>query len=60
MYCDECGFKNKKEAKFCKQCGARLIDEESLKIEESSPKVLEGEFDITSDTLKISQKELLE
>lgn len=60
MYCDECGFKNKKEAKFCKQCGARLIDEESLKIEESSSKVLEREFDITSDTLKISQKELLE
>ena len=27
MFCDECGFKNKETAKFCKKCGASLEEE---------------------------------
>lgn len=34
MYCDECGYKNKESAKFCKKCGASLEEENNVKKED--------------------------
>ena len=31
MYCHKCGENNPDEAKFCKNCGARLKKEETVK-----------------------------
>ena len=51
MFCDECGYKNKETAKFCKKCGASLAEEaeerETKKKtkEEGVEKVLEEDFD---------------
>ena len=66
MFCDECGFKNKETAKFCKKCGASLAEEveekeNKKKIEnEDIEKVLEEDFDSSQDEMKLSKKELLD
>lgn len=65
MFCDECGFKNKETAKFCKKCGASLADEEEKVTkkkdkDEDVEKVLEEDFDSSQDEMKLSKKELLE
>ena len=66
MFCDECGFKNKETAKFCKKCGASLVDDEDEKKEKKSKekedveKVLEEDFDSSQDEMKLTKKELLE
>lgn len=65
MFCDECGFKNKETAKFCKKCGASLAEEEEKEIkkkakDEDVEKVLEEDFDSSQDEMKLSKKELLE
>ena len=61
MYCDECGFKNKETAKFCKKCGASLEEEqEQLTRKEDVEKVLEEDFDNSQDEMKLTKKQLLE
>lgn len=65
MYCDECGFKNKETAKFCKKCGASLVEEdnqEANKIIKNKDveKVLEEDFDSSQDEMKLNKKQLLE
>lgn len=66
MFCDECGYKNKETAKFCKKCGASLTEEaeerETKKKtkEEDIEKVLEEDFDSSQDEMKLNKKELLE
>ena len=47
MFCDECGFKNKETAKFCKKCGASLEEEQQAlaEKEENIEKVLKEDFD---------------
>ena len=69
MFCDECGYKNKETAKFCKKCGASLAEEaeeaeerETKKKtkEEDVEKVLEEDFDSSQDEMKLNKKELLE
>ena len=60
MYCDECGYKNKESAKFCKKCGASLEEENNVK-KEDIEKVLENEeFDDSLDKQKLAKKQLLE
>lgn len=61
MFCDECGYKNKETAKFCKKCGASLEEEqEIIKKDEDVEKVLEEDFDSSQDEMKLSKKELLD
>ena len=64
MFCDECGYKNKETAKFCKKCGASLAEEEEKetkkKTKEDIEKVLEDDFDSSQDEMKLSKKELIE
>ena len=61
MYCDECGFKNKETAKFCKKCGASLAEEQEQLIEkESIEKVLEEDFDSSQDEMKLNMGKELE
>ncbi len=61
MYCDECGFKNKETAKFCKNCGASLEEEqEQLTRKKDVEKVLEEDFDNSQDEMKLNKKQLLE
>ena len=61
MYCDECGFKNKETAKFCKNCGASLEEEqEQITRKENVEKVLEKDFDNSQDEMKLNKKQLLE
>ena len=57
MYCDECGFKNKKNAKFCKNCGANL--EESEQLEEKKEQLTESKFSDNNDDKKIKKKDLI-
>lgn len=59
MFCDECGYKNKENAKFCKKCGASLI-EENLQDKKDVEKVLEEEFDNSQDNMQLTKKQLLE
>ncbi len=61
MYCDECGFKNKETAKFCKKCGASLEEErEELTKKEDVQKILEEEFATEEDEMKLTKKQLLD
>ena len=62
MFCDECGFKNKETAKFCKKCGASLEEEQQAlaEKEENIEKVLKEDFDSSQDDMKLTQKQLLE
>lgn len=65
MFCDECGYKNKETAKFCKKCGASLAEEEEKESkkktkDEDIEKVLEEDFDSSQDEMKLSKKELIE
>ena len=62
MFCDECGFKNKETAKFCKKCGASLEEEQQALVEkkEDIEKVLEENFDSSQDDMKLNKKQLLE
>lgn len=62
MFCDECGFKNKETAKFCKKCGASLEEEQQAlaEKEENIEKVLEEDFDSSQDDMKLTKKQLLE
>ena len=50
MFCDECGYKNKENAKFCKKCGTSLT-EENLQEEKNVEEVLEKEFDSSQDDM---------
>ena len=58
MFCDECGFENKENAKFCKKCGAKLTDEIIEK--ENVEKTLENEFETSKDDMKLSKNQLLD
>ena len=61
MYCDECGFKNKETAKFCKKCRASLEEErEELTKKEDVQKILEEEFATEEDEMKLTKKQLLD
>lgn len=62
MFCDECGFKNKETAKFCKKCGASLEEEQQAlaEKEENIEKVLKEDFDSSQDDMKLTKKQLLE
>lgn len=61
MYCDECGYKNKESAKFCKKCGANLNEEKDVVVKENLEKILEDEdFDSSADKQKLTKKQLLE
>ena len=62
MFCDECGFKNKETAKFCKKCGASLEEEQQAltEKEEDIENVLEKDFDSSQDDMKLTKKQLLE
>lgn len=62
MFCDECGFKNKETAKFCKKCGASLEEEQQAlaEKEEDIEKLLEKDFDSSQDDMKLTKKQLLE
>ena len=59
MFCDECGYKNKENAKFCKKCGTSLT-EENLQEEKNVEEVLEKEFDSSQDDMQLNKKQLLE
>ena len=59
MFCDECGYKNKENAKFCKKCGTSLT-EENLKKKKNVEEVLEKEFDSSQDDMQLNKKQLLE
>lgn len=52
MYCDSCGFKNKENAKFCKQCGVSL--EEKIETE-----IVDSAFEHSQDDKKLNKKDLL-
>lgn len=62
MFCDECGFKNKETAKFCKKCGASLEEEQQALAEkkENIEKILKEDFDSSQDDIKLTKKQLLE